>query len=432
MMINFILLFLYTMISCTYLFYLRKISRSNPVFYYLIIQWIIAAGTILLMDFDYYSDVVYAAIYFISLIMFIVGSMLAIHYFNINRKYISFYNSSLQTDRPLEIKFVVVFLLISIVVVTFYYIAIGYNLTSSMLFGYGELDFKTLRIATYSGDVYYAPGYVNQFKNILLPSSLLILLTTLFIQNRKIIFYILLIVSIPYLVYILMGTGQRAPIVYVFLSFFFAFNIMYRLKIKWLFVFFSVIVLGFAFVSFNSGRTEGVFNALTSIFTRVFYIEQYESLLGFRYVFENLEFSWFNQWLEALLGVLPNHQGSRLDHILYANIHGTDRGTSGLTLAASVYYNGSIISSIALYFLLGFAYIGVFSKLLSGRKTLIRSVGYGGIIFILSVFVVGTPVYLLNKGILAFLLFLFIGKVVWLLRINGMSSVNAKGVSKNV
>lgn len=419
-MANFILLFLYAFISGTYLFYLRKISRSNPVFYYLIFQMIIASGTILLLDLDYYSDIFYAVIYFISLIMFIFGSMLAIHYFNINKKYIFFYNSPLQTDSPLAISLVVAFLLISIIVVTLYYFAIGYNLTYSMLFGSGDLDFKSLRIATYSGDTYYAPGYVNQFKNILLPSSLLVILTTLLIKNRKINYFILLMVSIPYLVYILMGTGQRAPIIYVLVSAFFALNIMYRLKTKWLFMFFLVIVLGFAFVSFQSGRTDGVFNSLVSFFARVFFIEQYESLLGFRYIFENLEISWFKQWSDSLLGVLPNHQGSRLDHILYENIHKTDRGTAGLTLAASAYYNGSIINSFAFYFFLGFAYIGVFSRLLSGRKTVLRCVGYGGVIFILSIFVIGTPAYLLNRGILACLLLLFIRKVVWSLPRKGV------------
>ena len=412
-MANFVLLFLFIFISCSYLFFLRKISRANPVFYYLIAQLIMASGTILLLDFNYYSDVFYAGIYFISLLMFIFGSMIAIHLFNINKKYVLFYSSSLQTDSPLAMHLVIIFLLISIAVVTLYYFAIGYNLTYSMLFGAGETDFKTLRIGTYSGDNYYAPGYVNQFKNILLPSSLLALIATLFVQNRKSTYFILLILSIPYLVYILMGTGQRAPLIYVLVAFFFALNIMFRLRIKWLFLFFLVIVLGFAFVSFQSGRTEGAFNSLISIFARVFFIEQYESLLGFRYIFENLEISWFKQWLEALLGVLPNHQGSRLDHILYENIHKTDRGTSGLTLAASAYYNGSLINTFIFYFALGFTYIAIFSRLLSGRKTILRCVGYGGVIFILSVFVVGTPVYLLNKGILGFIILLFIRKVVW-------------------
>lgn len=412
-MINFLLLFLYALISCTYLFYLRKISRSNPVFYYLIVQLIMASGTILLLDFDYYSDIFYAVIYFISLVMFIVGSMLAIQLFNINKKYAFFYNSSIQIDSPLAIRLVIVFLLISILVVTLYYFVIGYNLTYSMLFGAGDTDFKTLRIGTYSGDTYYAPGYVNQFKNILLPSCLLALIATLFIQNRKFLYFILLIISIPYLVYILMGTGQRAPLIYVLLAIFSGLNIMFRIKVKWLFLFFLVIVLGFAFISFQSGRTDGVFNSLISIFARIFFIEQYESLLGFRYIFENLEISWFKQWFDALLGVLPNHQGSRLDHILYENIHKTDRGTAGLTLAASAYYNGSLINSFVFYFILGFTYIGVFSRLLSGRKTILRCVGYGGVIFILSVFVVGTPVYLLNKGILGFIILLFIRKIAW-------------------
>lgn len=412
-MINLVLLFLFTLITCSYLFYLRKISRSNPVFYYLIVQLIMASGTILLLDFDYYSDIFYAAIYFISLVMFIVGSFLAIQFFKINKKYTFFFDSSLQIDSPLAIRLVVVFLLISIAVVTLYYIVIGYNLTYSMLFGAGDLDFKTLRIGTYSGDTYYAPGYVNQFKNILLPSILLALIATLFIKNKKFSYSMLIIASIPYLVYILMGTGQRAPLIYVLVAFFFALNLMFKLKIKWFFLFFLLIVLGFAFVSFQSGRTDGVFNSLISIFARLFFIEQYESLLGFRYVFENLEISWFKQWADALLGVLPNHEGSRLDHLLYENIHKTDRGTAGLTLAASAYYNGSLINNFVLYFILGFTYIGVFSRLLSGRKTILRCVGYGGIIFILSVFVVGTPVYLLNKGILGFIILLFIRKVVW-------------------
>jgi oligosaccharide repeat unit polymerase len=226
------------------------------------------------------------------------------------------------------------------------------------------------------------------------------------------LFYISLIVFGAFLLYALFGTGQRAPLVYVIATIAMGLNVLYKVRLKWIAVLGTALIILFAIISINSGRvdTNNTLHPITSIFIRIFYIDQYESMLGFRYIYE-LEYSWFYDWFQGILGILPGHSGSSLDHDLYNNLHGTSRGTSSLSVPASTYYNGSLASVIVIFFALGVLYSYLYYKMISGRRTIVRSLGYGGLILICSVFVMGAPATLLNKGFLAFVLVLVIRKL---------------------
>ena len=47
----------------------------------------------------------------------------------------------------------------------------------AQLSGQSDADITTLRLNSYSGSQYFAPGYVNQFKNVLLPALVVIVIT---------------------------------------------------------------------------------------------------------------------------------------------------------------------------------------------------------------------------------------------------------------
>jgi oligosaccharide repeat unit polymerase len=412
--VNIFLAVLYTVLTTTYLFLIWDIKRANPLFYFIIFQWIISIGSLLLLDLNNIVDQVYGVVIFLSQLLFIFGAFMGIQIFNLRKNFRIFYNLPVEFDLIFTRRLVAILTLFSIIIVLIYYQAIGYNLLSEMALGPTSdlLDFKSLRLATYSGENYYAPGFVNQFKNILLPLGLTVILLTLFAKRKMVLFYISLIAFGLFLAYALLGTGQRAPLAYAIAAIVMGLSIIHKIPLRLILVLFVAFVAVFSIISFNSGRVEtsDIFRVYSSFFVRIFFIDQYDGLLGFRYIYE-LDHPWFYEWLQGLLGILPGHPGSNLDHELYANLHGTSRGTSSLTFPGSTYYNGSLAFVIVVYPILGILYSYLYYRMISGRRTVVRSLGYGGLIFISSVFVMGSPVVLLNKGALAFILVLFIRKL---------------------
>ena len=73
----------YTILTATYLFLIWGIKRANPLFFFVIFQWIIGVGSLLLLDLDNVADQVYGVVIFLSQLLFICGSFIGIKIFNL-------------------------------------------------------------------------------------------------------------------------------------------------------------------------------------------------------------------------------------------------------------------------------------------------------------------------------------------------------------
>ncbi|NOQ76558.1 MAG: hypothetical protein GQ475_01950 [Methylococcaceae bacterium] len=387
-------------------------KRVNPIFWFIIFQWIIATGTFVVADLSRSSDTLYCGLFFIAFFSFLLGANITTRRFNTKERYQHFFNLPLEDDHKLTKQLIYIVVIISAVISLLYYYAVGYNLFSDVVFGKVIPDFKSARLASYSGQNYYAPGYVNQFKNILLPVGLYVICLWLWFGGRRSLFYWVSSLTIVLCLYVLLGTGQRAPFVYSFVTCLFGLGTITKIRLDWLISGTVLVIALFGVFSVLNGRTEsmGPFSMVESFVTRIFVNDQQEGLWGFRHIL-GLENAWFSDWGLGLLGILPNHSGSPLAHELYFLLHGTARGTSGLSTVGSAFHNGGLALVLVFYFLLGCFYSIVFNRLLSGRRTVLRGMSYGGLIFILSVFVSGAPVVLLKKGLLAFLLLITIRKL---------------------
>jgi len=408
---NIVVLTTYTIVIVLAMFFLRRIKRANPVFWFLLFQWIIASGTIIMLDLSLPSDIQYTFILFLAIFSFIFGAAISMSHFDIQKRYSLFYTSPIEKDSQTSRMIVVFLAFFSFAITLIYYNAVGYNLLVDIVMGHDILDFKSARLAAYSGENYYAPGIVNQFKNLLLPVCLYVIAAWLWLSGKKVSFRLAVLFIVPILLYSLLGTGQRAPLLYSFLALLFGISTIAKIKIMKLVLVSVLIILIFGLFSVMNGRIQE-FETIEIIFQllgRIFINEQEEGIWGFRYVIEQ-DFPWFSDWGQGILGILPGHKGSYLAHHLYYLIHGTDRGTSAITTVASSYYNGGLITVFLFYMFLGWGYMYLFGRFLSGKRTVLRCFSYGGLFFILSVFVSGPPVVLLNKGVLALMLLLFVRK----------------------
>ena len=264
----------YTILTATYLFLIWGIKRANPLFFFVIFQWIIGVGSLLLLDLDNVADQVYGVVIFLSQLLFICGAFIGIKKFNLRKNFKKFYNLPVELDLIFKRRLIAILTLISIIIVIVYYQVIGYNLLITTLSNpLDELDFKSLRLATYSGENYFAPGFVNQFKNILLPLGMATILLTLFVKRRMALFYLSLIVFGFFFAYALLGTGQRAPLVYAIGAIGMGLSIIYKIPLRTILIFFIALVTVFTIISLNFGgvKTDGIFNAYSSFCTNFFY-----------------------------------------------------------------------------------------------------------------------------------------------------------------
>jgi oligosaccharide repeat unit polymerase len=369
-----------------------------------------AVGTFPLVEPALRSDRVYLLIMFLAHIAFLTSALITASASDLALSFSKFEGRRETDPSKDEILVCVFFFLLSSIVTIFYYYLVGYNIVTLFFSGDISGDYSDLRLATYSGDEYLAPGYVNQFKNVLLPLSALVLGIRLRRMGHSTLFLIYAAVTAPAVIVALAGTGQRAYVIYTLAALAFGY-FLHRsgrgANVRWTPILFSAIPLILLFVSLTAVYSESsdINTTIENAFARFTTIQQEGGLFAFQYIFR-LPTTWFGEWWLSLKGILPGVEGSTLDHDVFAALYGSSRGTVPLTSIGSAYYNGGIMGVILLFLVLGFAYTLIYRRFLEGPRSYARSYSYGFVFFYLSINVVDAPTVLLENGVLTALLFL--------------------------
>jgi oligosaccharide repeat unit polymerase len=411
---NIIVILLYSIISIFGVVGIWKFRKANPILWFIMIQWLLAVGTFILIDLEIVSHVIYVLSYFLSTIFFIFGVAIYWNYSTIKTAYKIFWNKNISIDRVSVRITVKVIAIISIIITILYYNATGINFFISIVTGNIIEDYTTSRLATYSGDKYYFPGYVNQFKNVMLPLCFSVLLAWAWYSKSKIKSWSLFFFGFPFLLYALLGTGQRAFLVYAYFASFLGISILTKIpkKIKY---FIGLIALSifsvftFYYKSLDLSSPSIYYSVFIEIFKRIFFYQQEGGLIGFNYIY-NLEITWFKEWFQGLVGILPGIQGSDIDHRIHAIMYGSHRGTVPLSFVGSSYHNGGILNVISISFIVGWVYSLIYHRLLCGSRYISRCFLYGALFFYLSILPLGSPISMINNGVVTLLILLFLRK----------------------
>ena len=408
----------YLMLTGAVAIVLRPFRQASPVFWFPVALTVMALGTIVLIDPRNNVDLLYIFLHFVAMISFVVPAFLYLQKCGIGND-LNRYKALPSTISGQRARTVVLGIFALCILITIiYYIAVGYNMMFLLLSDSVGSDYSDLRIASYSGDEYFAPGYVNQFKNILLPISTVCIAVWIHESRNKLLFYGFLAMAIPFVVIALAGTGQRAFLVYTAAALSFGFilhNIGRRIRINpaIMALIFGPILILFGIMTIPYyGRQGGDLGSLAAdILSRFTSIQQDAALVGFHYVY-TLDVVWFRDWAQALIGIIPGQEGSRIAHEVHAIMYGSDRGTAPLSNVGSAYHNGGIVTVILLHAVMGWSYAGIYRRFLVGPRTIIRSISYGFIFFYLTIFIGESPASLIDNGVLTAALFLFLVSMV--------------------
>jgi oligosaccharide repeat unit polymerase len=404
----------YSALVAVALVLLDRHRRANPVYWFLVLQWVIGVGTMAAVDLTRTSDVAYTVAIFLATLAFFAGHLLMAMNLDLAGAAESFWSAEVESDRPSVIALVGGITVVSVAVTYAYYQAVGYNILLSLITGEILEDVVSMRLASYSGTEYFAPGYANQFKNVLLPLGLSALAVWAWIGGRRRLSLLVVATGSPIALWALLGTGQRGAFVYAMLALLFGLSALGHLRVRTLLLGVPVAVFLFGAMSFYIGRISSLDagSIIGQVAKRAFVNEQTEGLVGFRYV-HSLENAWFSEWGTGLMGILPGHPGSDLDHVIFGLINGTTRGTSTLPTVGSVFHNGGWAGLVVFYVLLGMLYTQLYHRFLSGGRTVLRCLAYGALFFHLAYFVAGAPIGMVNKGVVALGMVILLRKMRW-------------------
>lgn len=403
---------------------------ANPAVWFILNQLRMAFGTFFFLECNYRpEDCVYLLAMLTVIIFFIIGASMVKAMSSCSVAFITRWRSlPIQAETGKHFSLLIsIFIIVSIVISALYFYFVGYNMfllgIYSQITGQDLIqDAATMRLASYSGASYFAPGYVNQFKNTLLPLlvSYLGLRSYLLGRRRGLILSIMLT---PIVIILLLGTGQRGAFVLAWVCFIiFLLAVFRHLKWRRLALSIAVVVALFLITSLIIGRgiqeikdANDLLQLSLEMPSRVFIVNQSEGVVSFRYIYST-ETAWGSNWLADVKQMLPGLKDPNftpLPHLIFEQLYGSTRGTSPLTLAASLWYNFHIIGITLAPLLLGIIYQTVYHRLVRGPKTLFRLATFSALAGVLGLWAAGGIDTLLNKGVAAILLFYILGK--WVL-----------------
>lgn len=419
---SYLILLAYTLITGFGLHAYWTVKRANPVFWFLVLQYLMASGTIMVADMDSESDSLYVMLYFLFLLCFLGGAVFGSSMVPLGKASCHYFQSPVIKDRAIVMRWVFYLVGFSALVTVIYYALVGHNFVAILIQGGTIENYSDMRLKGYGGEQYYAPGYANQFKNVLLPVGLSILAMQALYTGKKRKLYVYLALGLPFVIYALLGTGQRAFIVHASIAFVFGLSLLMggrsdQRNLPW-----PVLLTGAAFVFIlfslfsylyheasikDSGHENLVVATVNNVFNRIFFVNQEQGLIGFRYL-HALNRHDATEWLKELWGISPFYSYKAISHEIFYHLYLTDRGTAPLTVVGNAYYSGGTIGLATYAFLMGFGYTIAYYMAINGKRTIYRAMVYGPLCYYLSLNTAGSPMTLFNRGVVALFIMLWI------------------------
>ncbi|GGM45973.1 hypothetical protein GCM10011608_33400 [Micromonospora sonchi] len=300
---------------------------------------------------------------------------------------------------------------VAITVTIAYFFAVGY---SAFLLGLqGQLsdapvDIATLRLESYAGDRYLFPGFVNQFKNVILPALSLVLAVWSFSRGG-------LTARVGSVVLLglsglgLLATAQRGAMV-MFLTTVVVYAYLHHRRhlppvaLLPLLLGAPLVILATYVLNRDRNSTEGpLHTALTDLSNRFLNDNQASGIAAFNYT-HSRPVRYGGEWLESLLGILPSHRGSALSAEVFYTIYGSTRGTTPPSLWGSVHHNFDTFGLLLMAALFGVSLQILTQRTLRHREyNSLQLVGFAGTTVVLGTWVAGGIETPLNVGLAAYL-----------------------------
>lgn len=386
---------LYYAICITYgILILKKQFISLPLIF-IVSQFIMFSGILILVDESEKSDVYLVWIYLIALVSFICGVQLSRKMHPVKMSDIKYINDSSNTKK--QQLYIGIIIIISILACIYLFVSAGnnifVNIMQAFLSSETNINVTENRLSMYS---VAGVGYIYQFRVILLPVLTAYLIS--FSKNKKLGF-----ILFPFMIIFLLGTGQRGGFV--------TFGLMWMLtlvlcnkygsqfSIKKIICVCAIIFALFAIMTIANGRVttdnQNVLNAMLERFTND---NQLTAVQAFKYIYKQPT-QYGNDWFMMIKDLLPGKNSYLpVSNRVFDMMYGSTRGTAPPCIWGSTYYNWGIIGIMIFPFILGFSYQTLFKRFVNYPITPLRLLIYSSMFIVLGTWIADAPVVLFNQG----------------------------------
>lgn len=317
-------------------------------------------------------------------------------------------------------------IIVSILISVAYYVSVGYiaffESIQALASNSGE-DIAGLRLESYAGSRYFFPGYVNQFKNALLPALTIVVIVAAYHFRRSGRLPLAIGLVVANLVFLL-GTGQRGAFVLALALTVIVAYLTGPRGFRKYFARIAIVGLALFFVAtFAGGRVAQDLAAAPDLGSQVGILfeqlafrilgsNQTSSITGFRYIYEQT-IPVGSEWGQAIVGLLPGQAGSDLSNRIFAVLYGSTRGTAPLSLWGSVYHNFGFVGVFVIAIIIALILCKLAHSMNANRGTnLIQVAGMAGVTVSIASWIADGPSSILNTGVVMYALLWIWGRAI--------------------
>jgi len=368
----------------------------SPALIFVAMQTIMFTGILTYANFNISSDKKLVLIYFVALLMFIFGTMIAKAMYPIRKKDIRLTSNKLSLYQQMVILGLVG---VSIIACTYFFVSSGYNVFVQMVqafVGGNTGNYTDERLAMNN---VWGVGYIYQFRVIIFPILCAFLVTCKHHKYLKLLGYI----CFPLMIVFILGTGQRGGFVMFVLMFTVALLYIYKFyrqrEIKIILV---LVIVGslivFSFMTIFNGRVASDSNVVQSVLSRIFNENQECAVVAFRYI-DNTSVQYGKDWLFSLRDILPGkNQYQQLSYVIFEIMYGSDRGTAPPCIWGSAYYNFGWFGIVLMPFIMGILYHKLYYVFSTQKINKLKIFLYSAMFVVLGSWLSDTPMVLFNQG----------------------------------
>ena len=299
-----------------------------------------------------------------------------------------------------------------------YFAAVGHITLIEALQGGAAYDSTAARLDSYSGSTYFFPGYVNQFKNAILPITTAAIVHSLFVTRSAGRWPISTSLS-AFAFVMVAGTGQRGAMVLSVLVLLTGLLLGRILKgsvlIGVLTTFFALFALQTVVLQRQADElagSSGTFSQVQvfakALWSRVVLENPQSGIAAFHYT-ETLPTAWGSEWAQDTVGLLPGQRGSDLSSKVFETLYGSTRGTAPPSIWGDIYYNFDLVGSIVVtsFLVTALVWLGRTTFVALNEDpgpTFLRVLAASGIAVSAGSWIAGSPASVLNQGFMAYVL----------------------------
>lgn len=393
---------IYYIIAVSYIIYSAKKCFITPNLIFVAAQLAMFTGIITYVNVDLEADRQLIYIYLITLVCFIISSIFHYSRYGISRKKVCTSREEDLTQTQSAIIWIMV--IISVIACSYFFSVAGGNVFLNSIqsfFGSGEYSTKYGRknILGISG-----VGYIYQLRVVILPILTTYLISTGTMRPKKIAWIIF-----PFMIILLLGTGQRGGFVMFMIIWVIALLYINRYyqenNLKKIICLGVLFFLVFAFITVLNGRVQNDGSVIGAMMNRILDDNQACAVYGFRYIVEQPT-QWGKDWLAQMMDVLPGkNEYQALSVRIFAIMNGgSTAGTAPACIWGSAFYNWSWIGITVFPMLLAHFYAYMYNRFIQKKSNRLRLFLYAGIFVVLGMWIADGPMVLFNQGFVTIVL----------------------------